>query len=153
MISEKNLEIERDNRNRIYLHKERLFWVAYERSAYLFVNNVRAYQVQKRNVKELKTNVVSVAFPDAALKNVELPIVKQTDSQIVLKVVGRFDESRFDEWRAGVPMFEKRRRGRYVSTTPGFGEVLLRRLTDFDVTSSTPIDCMNFIVDMKRQFA
>ncbi len=40
---------EKDNSNIVLLHKEGLFWRAYERSAFLFVKYIKEYQVIKNS--------------------------------------------------------------------------------------------------------
>lgn len=52
----------------IYLHREGVFWKAYERSAYLFLQKTKMnYKVKCRKVKSLGTTICSVGFPDTVL--------------------------------------------------------------------------------------
>jgi hypothetical protein len=46
----------------ILLHKEGIFWRAYERSAYRFVNHLTAYRVQLRYYKNIKQDVVYIGY-------------------------------------------------------------------------------------------
>jgi len=54
----------------IYLHKEGLFWRSYEYSAYVFVKNVKKYNVKKKFVKKVDNDIVFIGFPDSTLANI-----------------------------------------------------------------------------------
>jgi hypothetical protein len=62
--------IEEGNTDRIYLYKEGSFWKAYERSAYLFVQHIQAYQTRLRYYKNIDQEIISIGFPDIALPKI-----------------------------------------------------------------------------------
>ncbi len=51
------IEQEQSNIDKIYLYKEGIFYKAYERSAYLWVNNICNYEIKKRYVKPYREYV------------------------------------------------------------------------------------------------
>lgn len=63
------LSNESENTHSIYLYREGVFYKAYERSAYLFVKNVKPFMVKKRFVKSVNQEVVSIGFPTNSLHN------------------------------------------------------------------------------------
>ena len=73
------LQQEQANTNSIFLHKEGIFWRAYEKSAYLFSLYIKAYQITKKYYKNVGSEVVYLGFPDSSLNN----ILKITDKHTV----------------------------------------------------------------------
>jgi mannosyltransferase OCH1-like enzyme len=57
---------ENNNSGQIILHKEGLFWRAYEQSAYLFSKYVRKYQVVRKHFKNVEKDIVFLGFPHSA---------------------------------------------------------------------------------------
>jgi hypothetical protein len=49
--------IEDQNTGEIHLHKEGMFWKAYQQSAYLFTREVKAFKVSKKWVKAVGREV------------------------------------------------------------------------------------------------
>jgi len=71
MKTEDILSIEESGENRINLVRDRLFWQAWNRSAFLFVNNIKKYQVHKRFVQKVSQEVAWLGFPKTALNGIE----------------------------------------------------------------------------------
>lgn len=62
------LALEASEEVKIYLHREGLFWKAYERSAFLLLRETgKKYQVKCRQMKATGDVVRSVGFPDSVL--------------------------------------------------------------------------------------
>lgn len=64
------LESEVEN-SLIKLHKEGLFWRAYEQSAFLFINNIKEYNVTKKYYKNVKQELVYLGFPQNSQAQIE----------------------------------------------------------------------------------
>jgi len=71
MKTEDILGIEEGSENRINLVRDRLFWQAWNRSAFLFVAHIRKYQVHKRFVQKVSQDVAWLGFPKTALAAIE----------------------------------------------------------------------------------
>lgn len=71
MKTEDILTIEESAENRINLVRDRLFWQAWNRSAFLFVTHVKKYQVHKRFVQKVAQEVAWLGFPKTALAAIE----------------------------------------------------------------------------------
>ena len=71
------LELENSNINNIILHKEGLFWRAYEKSAYLFTLYIKAHQITKKYYKNVNSNVVYLGFPQSSFSKIETICKKQ----------------------------------------------------------------------------
>lgn len=61
------LKAEERNERTIRLWPEGTFLKAYERSAYLFVKQVRNYEPRRRYVQAVGQDVVSIGFPQSVL--------------------------------------------------------------------------------------
>jgi hypothetical protein len=59
------LEIESNNGGVINLFLEGIFWKAYEQSAYLFSANVEAFAINKKMIKNVQKEIVSLGFNTA----------------------------------------------------------------------------------------
>jgi hypothetical protein len=68
MSIQKIITIEDRNTGEIHLHKEGIFWKAYQQSAYLFTQEVKIFKTSKRIVKSLSREIISLGFPQNALE-------------------------------------------------------------------------------------
>lgn len=66
----KKLELETTNTGVIHLWQEGVFWKAYERSAYVFVQRISGYKPYKRFVRVVGGEVLAIGFPAVAFNKV-----------------------------------------------------------------------------------
>ena len=104
------LQIENKNKCSVFLYKEGLFWRAYERSAFLFIKNIKEYQTTKKYYKNVKSEVVYLGFPHNILSQI-LEIVKnktinKEDNQIIIKGF-QIKESDFILWKNNIELYNK----------------------------------------------
>ncbi len=122
MTKKEILDSEASNWGRITIYKEGTFWVAYERSAFLFHKFVRPYQVKKTFSKTAETEIVSLGFPEAVLGQLtEVVVVARSEERVVLRPVTNsaadsgsgnlFDatepllaEGEFEEWKESIEL-------------------------------------------------
>jgi hypothetical protein len=71
MKTEDILSVEESGENRINLVRDRLFWQAWNRSAFLFVTHIKKYHVHKRFVQKVSQDVAWLGFPSSALPAIE----------------------------------------------------------------------------------
>jgi len=71
MKTEDILSIEESGENRINLVRDRLFWQAWNRSAFLFVSHIKKYQVHKRFIQKVAQDVAWLGFPKTAIGAIE----------------------------------------------------------------------------------
>ncbi len=142
--------MEQSNTDRIHLHKERLFWIAYEKSAYLFSTHIKPYRAQKKYIKKLGLEMASLGFPDSALRAITAPIIEKTEKLIVLQSPERVVEKDFEIWKKGAPLYIKQPK---FAPAPDrrteFADKLVDRLRDFNVENKTPMECMMFVSELK----
>lgn len=152
------LETERNNRDKIYLYREGLFYKAYEHSAYLWVHNVCEYEVRCRYVKIVNQNVISIGFPQNALKSKVIGLKTEEFPQGVIIHAGEdIPDCDFDKWKSELvnkaQNVDKTLECQEPSICYGrenkYGDVIdeLRR---FPIETSSPIDCMMLVSRLKK---
>lgn len=142
----------------VYLYREGLFWKAYEYSAYTFVRSFRPYRAQKKWIKGIKQEVVSIGFPDSKLAEIIDGHEKEEISEKMIGIKGTplVDEAAFQEWKSGMPSQDNPQSapagpaGEASAKAPVDKDGLLARLTAFRVECSTPVQCMIFITELQK---
>lgn len=96
-----------NNTNSIVLYKEGIFWRAYELSAYFFTEYVRKFQISKKYIKIVKTEVVHIGFPDSKLheilesKSIMDKEIKRPDEKQI--IISEFEKtSDFAQWKQSI---------------------------------------------------
>lgn len=156
------LSKESSNTDTIYFYREGVFYKAYERSAYLFVHHVKPFQVKKRFVKSVKREVVTIGFPTNSLYNYfsEEQVAEQ-ENEAKAEVDKKVDAEDFEQWRAGIPLMEdlpgsparannKENNNTFINATASEKSVAMQ-VRMFPIEAKTPLDCMLFLSDIKKQ--
>ena len=107
MKTENILSIEESGENRINLVRDRLFWQAWNRSAFLFASHIKSYQVHKRFVQKVSQEVAWMGFPSSALPTIQKTATdkgfgfeqKSADHIIISNVPPTIG---YEEWWAGI---------------------------------------------------
>lgn len=104
MKTEDIILIENNAGGEIHLVKDRLFWQAWERSAFLFVHNFKNYKVHHRFVQKVMQDFVWLGFPEKALgailataKSKNFVVKNISDSHIVISNIP--NRGGFDTWK------------------------------------------------------
>ena len=140
----------------IYLHHEGIFWKAYERSAYLFLQKTKMdYKVKCRKVKSLGTTVCSIGFPDTVLhqlfSDAELTALPGDmeagkESKTLCVDAAGIDISGLSAWLEQV----KKETESSKTETMAAAEIW-KRIVDFDMANATPMDCLMFVSELKHR--
>lgn len=152
--------IEDRNTGEIHLHKEGLFWKAYQQSAYLFTREVKAFKVSKKQVKTVgDREVVFLGFPQQAFSTYfEDTQWKETDEKQRLITGYTLQTEDYQQWLESLPLTERK-----IDKSVPANEVAKRQqptsseyaalslLKGFRVERATPMDCMLFVVALQKQ--
>ena len=160
------LALEASEEVKIYLHREGLFWKAYERSAFLLLRETgKNYQVKCRQQKSTGDIVRSVGFPDSvlhqlfpadALHEVAQSAEEGEHSQALWVEASHADLSDFAVWRAEHDVEElntdSANKSSKANSRAGNDAtaLVMQRLSAFDLANSTPIDCLRFVASLKE---
>jgi len=89
------------------LVRDRLFWQAWNRSAFLFATHIKSYQVHKRFVQKVARDVAWLGFPSSALPAIQklatdkgFSFEQKSADHIIIGNVPQI--SGYEEWWAGI---------------------------------------------------
>lgn len=136
----------------VFLYREGLFWKAYEYSAFLFVQHIRAYRAQKKHVKILKQDVVSLGFPDCALDDVLKDRESERIDEKCIEIKADFPiikEEEFEQWK--VVTESRTQQTKKLEEVAISDHSVLSRLRTFRVESASPLQCMLFISELQKE--
>ncbi len=158
MVLQEKLAFQKQEENKIHLFKEGKFWKAYESSACLFVNHIKAYRAIKKMVKSAGMPIVSIGFPEEATEGLlaGCEVERISDNRLLVSSE-RFDFSQvdFEAWKRQLPF--------HLQETEPVGvekplpapdpvtERVLNKLKGFRVESSSPIECMLFLTSLQKE--
>ena len=140
-------KIKLSSSNEIHLFKEGVFWVAYEQSAYYF-HLKKGYKPTKKFIKKINSEVVSVGFPENALATMDRKQSQESPNHIVLQAEELIEEEAFLEWKNRIDI-KKQNVNNPGCETP-VDLAVIERIKSFELSCATPMECMMFLFDLKR---
>ncbi len=155
---------ENNNSGQIILHKEGLFWRAYEKSAYLFSINIRKYKIIRKYFKGIAKDVVFLGFPHIAkedvLNDINIQDIQSDEKQIIITGY-QFDIIGFKEWKQSVDLKVTTIQDKLLVSEPQISYTtnehykpnnpLLDLIQKFPVALKTPFECQQFIIEIQNQ--
>ena len=147
------IDLETENKDKIYLHKSGLFWRAYERSAFLFIKYARKYKVFKKIIKKINTEVVYLGFPDIALDDVFYVIKrKPVNKDEYMAVFGNFDlsESEYENWKGSIPFSDTPNKDGRRALPENENDIIMK-IRNFQTVYKSPMECQQFVLDLQNQ--
>ncbi len=145
MTAKELISLESGNHDEIRLYKVGMFWCAYERSAYMMCSQVRELKVKADRVKSTGGQVLcKVGFPlsSFATTAASLEVKSKTDDEVVLKAPHPITEDQFLEWKNTHTVAD--------SSAPSAEGDIVKMIRGFNVAVHTPMECMNFIMELQR---
>lgn len=154
-------EVKTDHSIRLY-RDGGLFYKCYERSAYLFVHQVREYQAMRKYFKVCMGDVVSVSFLQKTLPTLACQYVENADGTVSIPVETEIDEQQFLKWKEQVPLWSPKPVSdsplplapaptmKPSAVTDEDGAEVLHRLRQYNLAGSTPMEAMLFISELQR---
>lgn len=159
-----------DEMRSIYLWPDGTFYRAYEWSAWLCVRYIRQFKVTKRMFKALKTDMLFIGFPQTSLEKFkpETAVVNELPDKCVVLVLPEVMvtpdsdstlEADYQNWRTTIPLAESKEakisaEQQSLPARANNGSVsmtgIMKQILEFPVESHSPIDCMLFLVDVKK---
>lgn len=136
----------------IWLYREGFFWKAYQFSAYRVLARRKNLMLKKKQIKTVSCEVVSLGFPETTLgrlfscEEVELvteKLIRIPDKEIDLQAYEAWFASILVAEQAALPSAEQ-------PVREGVNDIL-RRIKEFRLEESTPIDCVRFLVSIRKE--
>lgn len=159
-IKDKLIAEERNDRT-VRLWPEGYAFVAYERSAYLFVSQVKRYEVIRRYIEVAGQDVVSIKFPKSVIEKQGLSAKNETDGSVTFKTATALDEQQYLLWRDALPMatavkknvrtvMKPEQPAVPVRENPDEEDEVVSRLRAFNLATATPLDCMMLVSELQK---
>lgn len=137
---------ERESDDKIYLHREGIFWKAYQRSAFHVIQRRGGMKLTKKYVKTVKCEVVSLGFPDVTLlKMFREEEINKLNEKTLLIHVDKLNPQEYDRWFRSHSLPFPKERSRE--------EEVLAKLREFRIEDATPMDCMIFLNSIRKELA
>lgn len=144
--------------NEIILHREGIFYIAYEHSAWLFSVALHCFKVKKVYVKCVAQDVVSIGFPMASLDKLAVDCEMADDGTVMRLIVPACKlpkKNEFELWRdmqQSVALKEQPAVGNDDSSLLESKLDLLEKINVFPIECKTPVECMLFLIDIKNSY-
>lgn len=143
--------------NEMLFYKEGVFYVAYEKSAWLFCRKIHSFRATRKFIKSVGQDVVSIGCPEKSLLRLtETTCLRNDKDGIVSFTVimdEPLDESDFEEWKsATLYIHESEKKPVSRGGDSCIGEQWLREcILNYPIENKTPIDCMLFMAELKKE--
>ena len=154
-------KLSRETGNRIHFYREGMFWKLYNQSAFNFSQRVKQYLLKKKYIKEVKSWIVTMGFPDVVLKeNLERLreyTLSVNVSEKVVEVELKEGLPGYQEWFEEIKEeVNGEREVKEEGTVPVVGnedekERILKDIRDFPILQKTPLDVQMFFIELQNR--
>lgn len=144
--------IEAKNKSDIHLHKDGLFWRAYNVSAYQFAKYFRPFKVNKKMVKHLKEEIAFLGFPEKTLleitKEAEQQQYELRKSETHIQIIGlpTIMGNDYSDWLKKLPLNEKLGNARKKESNSD----LLDQIRSFPLLEKSPLETQLFLLKIQK---
>lgn len=153
------LDLEQSSKGDIILHKEGIFWRAYQVSALLFYTHFRPLKVNSRFVKVVNQVVAHLGFPNQSLEEViQLAATRgweidQKDKLIRIKTGETIEEEVWEKWLAlhkeSAEDISRISSKKPASTEPL--EMVIQKLRSYPILEKSPLETQQFVLDLQKE--
>lgn len=149
------LQTESGNTDKIHFYREGVFYKAYERSAYAFVTQVKAFQVKKRFIKSVNREVVSIGFPTHSLHSYfGQEQIKESGNTAIISLHTPIERKDYEVWRESVALTvdvvsQPKQEAKVVPLSEA-EQLVTMKIKTFPIETKTPLECMLFLSELKK---
>jgi hypothetical protein len=139
MIIKEKVEMQKRNTATVYLHKEGIFYKAYNEGAYLL--NFLKYKVSVNHIKKLNQTVYSIGFPLAVLDNLaETYTISSNQNTVqIISPIEVFDNELYDIWCSSI-------------ATPIHTHIDVKdEVESYPLATSTPIEAYLWLYNLQKR--
>lgn len=148
------LQIEQDIKGSIILHREGLFWRAYEYSAYLLHIHYRKFRIIRKPVKYLNRDIIYCGFPDGSLQGILYNFIdkdiKKDNDQIIIEKF-EFTENEFYIWKNSIKSIIPVKEDDVNNIDVKNIQWVIEKIIKFPVIHKSPIECQQFILQLQTE--
>ncbi len=146
------VEREQSNIDKIYLYREGIFYRAYERSAYLWINHICKYEIKKRYVKTVGKVIVYLGFPMSVLESKLVNHSYKEESEYVvieLDESAKVNDESYITWHNQMELSIKTPIS--VDKKDPQKGTIIDEIVKYPIETSSPIECMMFLLQLKKR--
>ncbi len=142
------------NNDAILLHREGIFWRAYEVSAYRFITHIKSYNIKSKYYKNIKKDIVYMGFPSSYMDTIAdicstkgYEVDRQQDSMI--KIGCNTDITGYDVWKQELidNTIKIAKESKNIVTK----EDLLQEIADYPLALKTPMEAQQFLYHIQQK--
>lgn len=177
MTIEDIVKAETENNSTIILLREGIFWKAYEKSAYAFCKRIKPFMVKKKYIRSINDEIVSIGFPMSSTKAIlqGKTILLEEERKMIISI-DPIDHDGFMAWKkeqtltpattpstsispaASYSNSNSNNSSNNSSSSGAFGynsqeKEIITRIRLFSLESKTPLECMLFLSEIKKQLS
>ena len=152
MNTQKKIELAANTRQ-LSLHKEGIFYKLYNQQAMLFTENIKPLKIKVKFIKAVSQQVYSCGFPVTIIEDVKKQLssiggdIDASEKLLTVADINWKKEGDYSKWckeqkQAEVPVEKK------SGTTMTNIE---KQIVEFQVIRKTPMEAMNFIVELQEK--
>lgn len=151
------LALESAGEGRIVLHKEGIFWRAYQYSAFLFSKHIRPLKVNTRFVKVVDTELAYLGFPEKVLEEVlQLAAEKSwsTEKEEKLIKIGIGETISPEVFKVWLSAQGDRNEGALQDEAEGNSnafEQVIRKLQSYPILEKSPLETQQFVLNLQKE--
>jgi len=143
------------NKDSIHLHKDGLFWRAYEVSAYHFVSHIKEYRPIKKYYKVVQGDVVYIGFPASVKEDVkDICIEKRYNLEYLsdkhMVILTNFETSGFISWKDSILIQHKNVSPLQIQNN-NTGKSILTEIATYPLALKTPMEAQQFLHDIQKR--
>jgi hypothetical protein len=158
MLIREILKIENTNTTgRINLFKEGIFWRVYQKSAYLFIKQIKDLKALKKFYKVVNSEVVYAGFPDTILPQIQelaqskgLQFEKSNEKHC--RISGIEVDNGFEQWFQSLAVFRK------INSDDGYdisegkpARSIIQKIKNYPIADKTPLETVQFVAELQEQ--
>lgn len=136
----------------ILLHREGIFWRAYEVSAYRFVNHIKSYQIKSKYYKNIRKDIVYLGFPSSYMDTIAeicSPKGYEVDIQLdsMVKIGCKTDVTGYEVWKQ--ELIDNAMKIAKESCNVDTKEEILAEISAYPLATKTPMEAQQYLYDLQ----
>lgn len=148
------VQLERSNQDEIILIKEGYFWRAYEKSALRFIQFIQEFQVVKRKIKYLNQEIVFLGFPNNIFPKIKEKIWKANleileESDDLIKIGSCVNAEDFISWKKSIQLSEISVNNKKEEDKKS--KNIVEEISNFSTINKTPLEAMQFVIELQSK--
>jgi hypothetical protein len=137
----------------ITLHKEGVFWKAYELSAYRFVQSVKAYNVKCKYYKNIKQDVVYIGFPSSSFDSVSKICMdhgyKIEYLESTISISNNIDTEGYVSWKDDIVQSTMESNNENKGENVTSKRDILSEIVSYPLATKTPMEAQHFLYEIQ----